>query len=164
MTTYWVLWFLSLLSIFLGCMDPQMTFQACQIVANFTTDRALSIALADMNVMMQSSRLDMFAQMAFKTRKWETEFSTYFTVDMVTLWTLCWLLFALTNWPFVNGILIRLFSKDTMPTWISLHHWLLSKAIFPISRLLNCIRQNFTKFLNLFFGFDTFLFPSHISL
>ena len=53
--------------LFVGCMHPQMTFQPCQITSNFTADSALSIALASMNVMRRSSRLDMFAHMAFDT-------------------------------------------------------------------------------------------------
>ena len=72
---------------FFGILHRQMTLQACQIAANFTIDWTLSIALAHINAMMRSRRLDMFAHMAFNIIKWETEFSTYFTVDAAVLWT-----------------------------------------------------------------------------
>ena len=85
-TTYWDLRFLFPPRLFfLGWLHPQMTFQACQITANFTTHWALSVTLYYMNILMRDSRLDMIAHMTFKTSKWETEFSTYFTVDVVTL-------------------------------------------------------------------------------
>ena len=51
---------------FLGCMRPKMTFKACPVTAYFTTDWALTVALALMNV-MQSSKLDTFSHMAIKT-------------------------------------------------------------------------------------------------
>ena len=73
-------------------------FQACQIAANFTADWALSVALADMNAIKRTIRLDTFAHMTFKTSKWKTEFSTDFTVDVATLWTWYWYLFAPMNW------------------------------------------------------------------
>ena len=47
------------------------------------------------NMIRSSSRLDVFALLAF----------IYFTVDVVTLWTRCWSFFALMNWSFVSGIL-----------------------------------------------------------
>ena len=57
-----------------------------------------------------------------------------------------------------------LFLKYTMPTWISFHHWLPSLASFSHLSIdmLNCLRQHFIESLSLFFGFDAFLFPSHI--
>ena len=61
--------FSSTSSFFLSCMHPHTTFQACQISANFTTDWALLAVLAHMNIIMWSSRLDMFVHMAFKTSK-----------------------------------------------------------------------------------------------
>ena len=90
---------------FSGCMHPQMTFQACQIATNFTTDWALSVALAHMNVKIRSRKLDMFAHIAFKTRKWVTGFYSYFTVDVVNLLTGRLSLLALNNWSFISGIL-----------------------------------------------------------
>ena len=72
---------------FLGFMHPHMTFQSCQIAENVTTDWALSVVLARMNVIMWSIRLDMFAHMAFKTSKWETVFPVLYSwcVDFVNL-------------------------------------------------------------------------------
>ena len=90
-----------------------MTFHACHPAANFTADWALSIALIRMNITMQCSKGDIFAHMAFKNSMWETDFFTYFTVDVVTWWTWCWSLFALTNWLFVNGIL-----NTALPKWL----------------------------------------------
>ena len=52
-----------------SCMHLQMTFQASQIAANFTTDWTLSAALPHMNVTMRNSRLDIIVHMAFQTSK-----------------------------------------------------------------------------------------------
>ena len=46
-----------------------MTFQACQIVANFTTDWELSLDLAHMNATMRSRKLEMLVHMDFTTSK-----------------------------------------------------------------------------------------------
>ena len=107
-TTNWILRFLSLSpspQFFLGCMFLQITFQACQIAVNFNKYWTMLAALAYMNVIIRSSKLDIFAHITFKTSKWETKFSTYFTVDVVTLWTWCWSLLALMNWSFVSSLL-----------------------------------------------------------
>ena len=75
-----------------------MTFQAYQIATNFTTDWALLIALTHMNVEMQSS-------IWLLRPANERQSFPHFTVDVVTLWTWCWSLFALTNRSFGIGIL-----------------------------------------------------------
>ena len=95
-----VLSFLSVIIYWVLRLHPLITFQACQIAANFTTNWELLLALAYMNVTMQSSKLNMFVNLAFKISKWEAEFSIYFTVDVMTLWTWFWSSFALTNWSF----------------------------------------------------------------
>ena len=141
--------------IFLGWMYQQMTFQACHNATNFTTD----LALALMNVLMQCSRLDMCAHMAFKTSKWET-YVEYFTGDVVTLWTWCWSLFALykliiSKRRTEHGCFQRiLYPHESI---CSTDFYLV--PFFPISQLICWILWHvFTKSLNLFFGFDAFLF------
>ena len=57
------------LRLLLVCIKPQRAIQASQILANYTTDWILSVILSHMNVMMWSSRLNIFAHVAFNTRE-----------------------------------------------------------------------------------------------
>ena len=117
-------------------MHTLITFQACQIAANFTTDWALSITLVHTNVTMRNNWLDMFGQMAFKTSKWE--FFTYFTVDMLILWT--W------YWSFVSDILNMAVPKGFYTHVNQLAPLTSPPCHFPhwSTDMLNCLRQIFT--------------------
>ena len=89
---------------FLGFMPTKITFQPSKTAVNFTTDWALSITLAHMNVMVHNCRIDMLAHMGLWPANVK-QFSTYFTVDAITLLNWCLSLFTLMSWSFVIHIL-----------------------------------------------------------
>ena len=101
-TTNCVLWLL--FCSFFVFMHQMMTFQANQTATNLPQTKALWIALAHINVMMQSRSFEKKAHEAFNTNN-KRHFSTYFTVDVVSMCTCYWSLFALTNWSWTSGIL-----------------------------------------------------------
>ena len=170
LTTNWVLWFLSPFLLFFffflvvcTCRCLFKPVKLRQILPQ--TEHCRSLWLTWMSLGGVTSWTWLWIWLSRPAS--EGQFSTYFTVDVVTLWNWrSWSLFAFTNLLFVSCILNTTVVKVDY-THINQFAPLISIQCHFSHRssdMLICIRENFTESLNLFFGFHAFLFPSHISL